>query len=303
VFIGNDIRPVALELNNAFDNGLEDFIPISLQNKEYSPHSSMFKTLSFYFTTYGNLLSNPSDPFCAALFPIKLVGTRYGRNCALLDLQVKTMSGRDWAVARHTTAAEDEADTLEADWLMFRSVPIRQELEDIFEALAIPNIPPDPERMESPDWQDWKTDLQFLNLKLKSAASFYNDLTGQISARYGLIAQRQLREEAQRSSREANMMTKLTTLVTVFAPATLATGVLSMNGPFTPGARLFWVFFILLAFSFGATGLFLISTWTSLERRDLMAALGYYRFKSAKLYTRWRNHQRPITITHAEGQS
>jgi hypothetical protein len=263
----------------------------------------MFEMLSFYFTNHGGLLSNPSDPFCTALFPIKLIGNHYSRNCALLDLQVKTMSGRDWAVARHTMAAEDEADTLEADWLMFRSVPIRQELDEIFEALAIPNMPPDPDRMQLPDWQNWETDFQFLNLKLKSAASFYNDLTGQISARYGLIAQRQLREEAQRSSREANMMTKLTTLVTVFAPATLATGVLSMNGPFTPGEHLFWVFFILLGVSFGATGLFLVSTWTSPERRDLMAALGYYHFKSAKFHTKWRSHTRPSTNTPAEGQS
>jgi hypothetical protein len=285
VYIGNGTKSIDLGSNKPFNAGLKDFVPLLLRQNIKPPQASMLESLFFYFTNYGHLLSSPTDPFCTALYPLKIITIHYGRNWGLLHLQVNTMSNRDWAVTRHTTTAADEADSIEADWLAFRSVSIRYELEEIFEALAIPACDPGPEKRRTPDWRDWETDFQLLRIKLKSSASSYADLTGQISARYGLVAQRQLQEEARRNREETKMVTKLTTLVTVFAPPTLATGILSMNGPFTPGERLFWVFFILLFVFFGATVLFVISAWTYPERKGLVTALGYYRFKHFAILT------------------
>lgn len=52
--------------------------------------------------------------------------------------------------------------------------------------------------------------------------------------------------QAQASATQAQFVGRLTFLGTLFLPASLVAGVLSMGGEFLPGERLFWVYIVVL---------------------------------------------------------
>ena len=94
----------------------------------------------------------------------------------------------------------------------------------------------------SKSWETSGKDIYIIR-KLLSMSNRSNDLLASFTGLAGILGNRKALKEANRSLQEAKSVKTLTFLGMLFLPLSLASGLLSMSGDYSPGASQFWIYF------------------------------------------------------------
>jgi hypothetical protein len=132
----------------------------------------MFDDIVFYIISYPWLCKSTSSPGNSLFLLAKLITGNYTTVLGFLRFQISSMGSRGWSIAQYNKASLKEFQLVKRDWLRFRCIPIRGDLEEVFENLCIPRTSGDPSTVCS-HWTDWKHDLQWLRAQFADCSEKY----------------------------------------------------------------------------------------------------------------------------------
>ena len=201
----------------------------------------MLEDLAYYWTQYAKDISVEDDPIIATFFLKKIIASNYllmiGYIGVLLSEVDFDVSRRDRPISR-----------LQIEWVgerwkdlqaLNRQLP--RYLESVEETMYSFGIPT--ESKVSKAWKNGDKDFYVIQRKLLSLSNRSKDLLASFTGLAGIIGNRKALEEANRSLQEAKSVKTLTFLGMLFLPLSLASGLLSMSGDYSPGGSLFWIYF------------------------------------------------------------
>ena len=201
----------------------------------------MLEDLTYYWTQYAKDISVEDDPIIATFFLKKIIASNYmlmiGYIGVLLSEVDFDVSRRDRPISR-----------LQIEWVgerwkdlqaLNRQLP--RYLESVEETMYSFGIPT--ESKVSKAWENGDKDFYVIQRKLLSLSNRSKDLLASFTGLAGIIGNQKALEEANRSLQEAKSVKTLTFLGMLFLPLSLASGLLSMSGDYSPGGSLFWIYF------------------------------------------------------------
>ena len=224
--------------------------------KKGPPRTAMLDDLAFYLETYGQELyemenADRSDPDHPSVFAKKIVVAHYMETFEFYR-SIICASHAAFTRAPHPDINHIEAmerawrDVQTADW---RSSEFRDDLWDALNQFAISET--DSTSPSSNGWADWQSDFRFLFARSKAMIQSTGSLSTSTMGLAGLIGNRQSYQEnrvavqhAEQSLSASRSMKALTLAGIVFIPLTYTSSLFSMTGNFTPGARKFWMYFV-----------------------------------------------------------
>lgn len=92
-------------------------------------------------------------------------------------------------------------------------------------------------------WSRCDVDFQYLRMRFKTLVERAGQINAAITGLVGIAGNRQAQVEQVRSARQSQRATALTFIGLLFVPLTFASGLLSMDERFIPGAGDFWLYF------------------------------------------------------------
>ena len=202
---------------------------------------SMLEDLSYYWTHYAKDILVEDDPIIATFFLKKIVASNYllltGYIGALLHELDYDVSRRDRPISR-----------LQIEWVEERWKDLQawtrqcsQYCESLEETMYSFDIPRESEISKT--WETGDRDFYIIQRKLLSMSNRSNDLLASFTGLAGILGNRKALKEANRSLQEAKSVKTLTFLGMLFLPLSLASGLLSMSGDYSPGGSQFWIYF------------------------------------------------------------
>jgi hypothetical protein len=121
---------------------------------------------------YPDLLQDTTHPHCATFLLTKIIAANYSTVFGFLRFQIASMGSRGWSIAQHNQASVREFQFVKRDWLRFRCIPIRQDLDEVLDALCVEREKP----RKCKDWRDWPFQLKWLRLQLADCSDKYQGL-------------------------------------------------------------------------------------------------------------------------------
>ena len=214
----------------------------------------MLEDICFYWTHHRKSIVVADEPVVATIYLRKIVASNYmlciGYIVALLGELDYNVSRRDRPISElDITWVEERWKDLQA-WNR-QCAQYCDSVEAILDSFEIPLS----ENEASSSWESCEKDFHVIYRKLRGMKARSDDLISSFTGLAGILGNRQALKEANRSLHEAKSVKILTLLGMLFLPLSFASGILSMNGDFLPGASLFWIYFAiavpLIVFVFG----------------------------------------------------
>ena len=246
VFIGSRQEAQQLSMpGEPYQGGYPDFMRYKdLDDTCSTPgpsRESMLEDLSHYWTQYAKDILVEDDPIIATFFLKKIIASNYllliGYIGALLSELDYDVSRRDRPISR-----------LQIEWVEERWKDLQawtrqcsKYCESVEETMHSFEIPKESEVSRS--WETGGNDFHIIQRKLLSMSKRSNDLLASFTGLAGILGNRKVLKEANRSLHEAKSVKTLTFLGMLFLPLSLASSLLSMSGDFSPGASQFWIYF------------------------------------------------------------
>ena len=234
----------------------------------------MLEDLTYYWTQYAKDVFVEDDPFIATFFLKKIIASNYmlliGYIGVLLSEVDFDVSRRDRHISRLQIGwVEERWKDLQA---LNRQLP--KYLESVEETMYSFGIPT--ESSVSKAWEIGDKDFYIIQRKLLSLSNRSKDLLASFTGLAGIIGNQKALEEANRSLQEAKNVKTLTFLGMLFLPLSLASGLLSMSGEYSPGGSLFWIYWaiaiplivcvfgvvLLVKMGYGVDGEWSVKHWT-----------------------------------------
>lgn len=262
--------------------------PNNSQLPEAPPRSSLLDDLCFYYTHYSRLLVGSKEsqlattPIDVTIFPIKIICSHYLKLIDYFEVILNRLAKEDWRLSRQSDYADWAAPAIEEQWSSLQLTRRRlstfiNDMEEIFWDMGIPYF----DSTASSSHVGWKSgdkDFQYIYRKLQGMKNRVDDTLTSAIGLSNIVASRQALLEARRSVKEAKNTKTLTIVGLIFIPLAYTCALFSMTDQFSPGSKLFWVYFavsiplVILVFA----GAFLIG----LGYND-MGVWSYERFKRA----------------------
>ena len=202
---------------------------------------SMLEDLSYYWTHHAKDLFVEDNPIIAIFFLKKIIASNYflliGYIGALLSELDYNISRRNRAISRF------QIEWVEERWkdLQAWSRQCSKYCESVEETMYSFEIPMESELSKS--WKIGDKDFIIIQRRLLSMSRRCNDLLASFTGLAGILGNRRVLKEANRSLHEAKSVKTLTFLGMLFLPLSLASGLLSMSGDYSPGGSQFWIYF------------------------------------------------------------
>lgn len=108
-----------------------------------------------------------------------MIASHYADVLGVLERQVSTLSSRGWSIGGRNTNCAKECERVQDDWLKFRCIPIRRDLEKTIDEMGVSRQLP----TFSHGWEDWESDLQWLRDQFLDCTAQYEALTGAMAAK------------------------------------------------------------------------------------------------------------------------
>jgi hypothetical protein len=113
------------------------------------------------------------------LLVAKMITSHYADVLGVLERQVSTLGSRGWSIGGRNTHCAKECERVQDEWLKFRCMPIRRELERTMDEMGVSRHLP----TLSQGWEDWETDLKWLRVQFLDCSARYEALTGAMAAK------------------------------------------------------------------------------------------------------------------------
>ena len=265
-------------LGEPYQGGYPDFMRYNdLQDACSTPgpsRESMLEDLTYYWTQYAKDTFVEDDPSIATFFLKKIIASNYMLLIEYIGVLIREVdfdvSRRDRPISRlHIEWVGERWKDLQA---LNRQFP--KYLESVEETMYSFGIPM--ESKVSKAWENGDKDFYVIQRKLLSLSNRSKDLLASFTGLAGIIGNRKALEEANRSLQEAKNVKTLTFLGMLFLPLSLASGLLSMSGEYSPGGSLFWIYWaiaiplivcvfgvvLLVKMGYGVDGEWSVKHWT-----------------------------------------
>jgi hypothetical protein len=160
------------------------------------------------------------------------------------------LSSQQWDLSRQDDMAKFTIDTVEQQWSDIQSWERRlheysHDIEDTMIKLSIPfQENPNFDLLHASTWFDSTPDFQYLRTQLHSLRHRTEQMNAATSGLAGIAGNRQMNIEQQLSLRETQRTKALTLVGLVFIPLAYTATLFSMNERYVPGAKHFWVYFV-----------------------------------------------------------
>ena len=202
---------------------------------------SILENICFYWAHHRDSVVVSDEPVITTLFFKKIVASNYtlciGYIAALLGELDYNISRRDRPIS-----------TLDITWIEQRWKGLQawnrrcsqyyDSVEAIMDSFQIPLS----EAEAFVSWEKCEKDFHVIHSKLRGMKTRSDISISSFTGLAGILEKRQALREASRSLHEARSLKILTLLGMLFLPLTFASGILSMNGNFSLGSSLFWVY-------------------------------------------------------------
>ena len=246
VFIGNLQEAFQVSMpGEPYQGGYPDSMRYSDLNESCSApgpsRKSMLEDLSYYWTQYAKDILVEDDPIIATFFLKKILASNY---FLLIGYIGALLSELDYGVAqRYRPISRLQIEWVEERWeeLQAWTRQCSKYCESLEETMYSFEIPTESELSKS--WEPGDKDFYIIQRKLLSMSKRCNDLLASFTGLAGILGDRRVLKEANRSLHEAKSVKTLTFLGMLFLPLSLASGLLSMSGDYSPGGSQFWIYF------------------------------------------------------------
>ena len=246
VFIGNLREAYQVSMpGEPYQGGYPDFMRYGDLNESCSTpgpsRESMLEDLSYYWTQYAKDILVEDDPIIATFFLKKILASNY---FLLIGYIGALLSELDYGVAqRNRPISRLQIEWVEERWkeLQAWTRQCSKYCESLEETMYSFGIPMESEPSKS--WEIGDKDFYIIQRKLLSMSKRCNDLLASFTGLAGILGNRRVLKEANRSLHEAKSVKTLTFLGMLFLPLSLASGLLSMSGDYSPGGSQFWIYF------------------------------------------------------------
>ncbi|KAI0886841.1 uncharacterized protein GGS22DRAFT_199174 [Annulohypoxylon maeteangense] len=229
-----------------FQGGYVNFIPEKDQLKTSigPPRTSMLEDLTFYLTNHFHLIADDSCSDGIQIFINKIITGHYWELANFANMNLSRAQGR---LSKQSDLTGFSVERVERDWSDAQSSEKRsaQYCRDIENVMLQLNIEPHtPTYARITDWADCEKDFQFLLAEFRNLRQMTVSFNASMTTLAGIVGNHQAMTQQKQSLLEAKRMKVLTFLGLVFIPMTYVCSLFSMEGPFAPGDRLFWVYFL-----------------------------------------------------------
>ena len=256
IYVGTKTNAKKVKIvSEPYQGGYADFMPYeTLEQMCETPGPNRFSALEdicHYWHHHGSSINVGTSPTASTVFLKKIIASHY----MVLNEYIRALlSELEWFLSRK----ERELRELKTEWAEERWSDLQawsrrcseyiDNVEGILDQFGIPLQ----ENRASKEWASCELDFHLISRKLHNCKKRSESLLSSFTGLAGMLGNRQAVIEANRSLHEAKNVKILSFLGMLFLPLSFAASFLSMNGHFSPGERLFWVFF---AIAFPLVGL------------------------------------------------
>jgi hypothetical protein len=260
-----------------YQGGYVDFLPVPVKdtdmfNYEGPPRNSLFDDLIYYHTQPNPSPTSLPTPDKAVVLLKKIVAGIWMNSIAYIGTSISSLELAVEKSRKHSpssTPPDDKTTSYRGlEWLennLFHIYSWKRRCSQLH------------------DWTDWnlqelrisasasETDQQdwlFIKKRLELCETCSRDIVVSALGLLSLI-------ESHKSVEEAESARVLALLGTVYLPLSLAAGILSMGGDFTPGRRQFWIFFAVAA-------PLMVLSWGALYITRIMRVLKSWEMRKAE---------------------
>jgi hypothetical protein len=313
-----------------YQGGYLDFLPRKsfVQTPiQGPPRTSMLDDLSFYITEVSTM-QGPSGAFTldsihidssrlVAILMQKLVASEYMKLLDYFEGVLRKLRDSEWRLAGEGDYPDPRRRAAQEQWGSLHVCSHRlgehiDDVEAILITLNLPLLPPAP-LLESESWTESNRDFQYIYHRLQTLKARTDHLVTSTIGMAGIVGNKQaLREaelslkEARRSIREAKSVKTLTIIAMFFIPLAWTSGLFSMSEKYTPGAKYFWVYFIvslpLVLVVFAAAGMMQMgyddtAVWSFKTLKETFATFRKQKVVEGKLPSSLSQRAATISVT------
>ena len=266
IYVGTRLQARMVKtLSEPYQGGYADFINYdNLDSMCETPgpkRESALEDLCHYWHHHWSRVDVSDSPLATTIFLKKIIASNY---MVMHEYLRSLLSELEWFLSRkERELREFKIEWAEERWsdLQVWSRRCTEYIDNVEGILDQFGIPLD-ESKASREWGDCESDFHLISRKLRNCKKRSESLLSSFTGLTGMLGNRQAVVEANRSLHEARNVKILSFLGMLFLPLSFTASFLSMNGAFSPGARLFWVFFA-IAFPLvaGVSGAIYLINW------------------------------------------